>query len=73
MPEPVIVVVLHRRIREMLELLARMPAAKSLGEAGKAMGITSPYRAQKLAEQAAAGGPPSWSRRWTGSWSSRRS
>ncbi len=53
MPEPVIVVVLHRRIREMLELLARMPTAKTLGEAGKAMGITSPYRAQKLAEQAA--------------------
>jgi len=52
MPEPVIVVVLHRRVREMLELLDRMPGAKNLGEAGKAMGITSPFRAQKLAEQA---------------------
>ena len=44
MPEPVIVVVLHRRIRELLELLDRMPAAKSLGEAGLAMGINSAFR-----------------------------
>ena len=54
--EPVIVVVLHRRIRELLELLDRLPRAKNLGEAGRAMGINSAFRAQRLAEQG---------RRWT--------
>ena len=56
MPEPVIVVVLHRRIRELLELLDRMPGAKSLGAAAMAMGIKSEFRASRLASQA---------RRWT--------
>ena len=52
MPEPVIVVVLHRRIRELLELLDRMPGAKSLAAAALAMGIKSEFRARRLAEQA---------------------
>jgi len=52
MPEPVIVVVLHRRIRELLELQDRMPSAKSLGAAALAMGIKSEFRARRLAEQA---------------------
>jgi DNA polymerase III delta subunit len=52
MAEPVVVVVLHRRIRELLELLDRMPGAKSLGAAALAMGIKSEFRARRLAEQA---------------------
>lgn len=52
MPEPVVVVVLHRRIRELLELLDRMPGAKSLAAAALAMGIKNEYRARRLAEQA---------------------
>jgi DNA polymerase-3 subunit delta len=52
MPEPVIVVVLHRRIRELLELLDRMPGAKNLAAAAMAMGIKSEFRARRLAEQA---------------------
>ncbi|HEX3427893.1 MAG TPA: DNA polymerase III subunit delta [Candidatus Limnocylindrales bacterium] len=52
MPEPVIVVVLHRRIRELLELLDRMPRAKNLAEVGRAMKINSSYRMERLATQA---------------------
>jgi DNA polymerase III delta subunit len=52
MAEPVVVVVLHRRIRELLELLDRMPGAKSLAAAALAMGIKSEFRARRLAEQA---------------------
>jgi DNA polymerase III delta subunit len=52
MPEPVIVVVLHRRIRELLELIDRMPIAKSLAEVGRAMKINSSYRMERLATQA---------------------
>jgi DNA polymerase III delta subunit len=52
MPEPVIVVVLHRRIRELLELIDRMPAAKSLAEVGRAMKINSSFRMERLATQA---------------------
>jgi DNA polymerase III delta subunit len=52
MPEPVIVVVLHRRIRELLELLDRMPSAKNLAEVGRAMKINSSYRMERLATQA---------------------
>ncbi len=52
MPEPVVVVVLHRRIRELLELLDRMPGAKSLAAAALAMGIKNEFRARRLAEQA---------------------
>jgi DNA polymerase III delta subunit len=56
MPEPVIVVVLHRRIRELLELRDRMTSSRNLAEAARAMGIRSEYRASRLADQ---------SRRWT--------
>jgi DNA polymerase III delta subunit len=52
MPEPVVVVVLHRRIRELLELQDRMPGAKNLAAAALAMGIKSDFRARRLAEQA---------------------
>jgi DNA polymerase III delta subunit len=52
MPEPVIVVVLHRRIRELLELADRLTSAKSLAAAAMAMGIKSEYRASRLATQA---------------------
>lgn len=52
LPELVVVVVLHRRIRELLELLDRMPGAKSLAAAGLPMGIKSDFRARRLAEQA---------------------
>ena len=52
MPEPVIVVVLHRRIRELLELQDRLPGAKSFAAAALAMGIKSEFRARRLAEQA---------------------
>ncbi len=51
MPEPVIVVVLHRRIRELLELQDRLPGAKNLGAAALAMGIKSEFRASRLAAQ----------------------
>jgi DNA polymerase III delta subunit len=52
MPEPVIVVVLHRRIRELLELIDRMSTSRSLAEAGRAMKINSSYRMERLATQA---------------------
>lgn len=52
LPEPVVVVVLHRRIRELLEVLDRMPASKSLAEVGRAMKIGSSYRMERLATQA---------------------
>ncbi len=52
MPEPVVVVVLHRRIRELLEVLDRMPVSKTLAEVGRAMKINSSYRMERLAGQA---------------------
>ncbi|HEX5824057.1 MAG TPA: DNA polymerase III subunit delta [Candidatus Limnocylindrales bacterium] len=52
MPEQVIVVVLHRRVRELLELLDRMPSSRSLAEVGRAMKINSLYRMERLATQA---------------------
>ncbi len=52
MPEPVVVVVLHRRIRELLELSDRLTTAKSLASAALAMGIKSDFRAKHLAAQA---------------------
>jgi DNA polymerase-3 subunit delta len=56
-PEPVMLAVLHRRIRELLELGDRLAAGERLSAAGKAMGINSEYRAERLREQAKA---------WTG-------
>jgi DNA polymerase III delta subunit len=52
MPEPVIVVVLHRRMRELLELSDRLATAKSLASAAMATGIKSDFRASRLAAQA---------------------
>jgi DNA polymerase III delta subunit len=51
MPEPVVVVVLHRRIRELLELSDRLTSAKSLAAAAMAMGSRSEFRASRLAAQ----------------------
>lgn len=51
-PEPVLVVVLHRRIRELLELGDRLAGGAKLATAGRAMGINSEYRAQMIAGQA---------------------
>jgi DNA polymerase III delta subunit len=51
-PEPVLLAVLHRRIRELLELGDRIAAGERLAAAAKSMGIASDYRAQMLATQA---------------------
>jgi DNA polymerase III delta subunit len=53
-PEPVLLAVLHRRIRELLELGDRLAAGERLPAAAKQMGIASEYRAQTLATQARA-------------------
>jgi DNA polymerase III delta subunit len=53
-PEPVVLAVLHRRVRELLELGDRVAAGERLPAAAKAMGIASEYRAQTLAAQAKA-------------------
>lgn len=53
-PEPVLLAVLHRRVRELLELGDRLAAGERLPAAAKAMGIASDYRAQTLATQARA-------------------
>jgi DNA polymerase-3 subunit delta len=53
-PEPVLLAVLHRRIRELLELGDRLAAGERLPAAAKAMGIASDFRAQTLAAQAKA-------------------
>lgn len=51
-PEPVLTTVLHRRIRELLEMNDRLATGERLPAAAKAMGIASEYRAQTLAAQA---------------------
>lgn len=51
-PEPVLLAVLHRRVRELLELGDRVARGERLAAAAKAMGIASEYRAQTLAAQA---------------------
>ena len=53
-PEPVLLAVLHRRVRELLEIGDRLAAGERLPAAAKAMGIASEYRAQTLATQARA-------------------
>jgi DNA polymerase III delta subunit len=55
-PEPVLLAVLHRRVRELLELGDRLAGGERLATAARAMGIASEYRAQTLATQA---------KRWT--------
>jgi len=51
-PELVIVAVLHRRIRELIEVLDRARTARNAVEIGKPMGITSAYRVERLVAQA---------------------
>jgi competence protein ComEC len=51
-PEPVLLAVLHKRIVELLELGDRVRSGANLPDAGRAMGIASPYRAEMLARQA---------------------
>jgi DNA polymerase III delta subunit len=53
-PEPILLAVLHRRVRELLELGDRLAAGERLPTAARAMGIVSDYRAQTLATQARA-------------------
>lgn len=51
-PEPILTTVLHRRIRELLEMNDRLASGERLSAAAKAMGITSEFRAQTIAGQA---------------------
>ncbi|MGZ8437321.1 MAG: DNA polymerase III subunit delta [Candidatus Limnocylindrales bacterium] len=53
-PEPILLAVLHRRVRELVELGDRLAAGERLAVAARAMGIVSDYRAQTLAAQAKA-------------------
>ncbi len=55
-PEPVLLAVLHRRVRELLELGDRLASGERLPAAAKAIGINNEFRARTLADQA---------RRWT--------
>jgi DNA polymerase III delta subunit len=53
-PEPVLLAVLHRRIRELIETGDRLGAGERLAAVGKAMGIGSEFRMQNLRDQAKA-------------------
>ena len=55
-PEPVLLAVLHRRVRELIETGDRLASGERLAAAGKAMGVASEFRMEKLREQA---------KRWT--------
>ncbi len=55
-PEPVILAVLHRRIRELIETSDRLGSGERLSAIGKAMGVNSEFRMEKLRDQA---------KRWT--------
>jgi DNA polymerase III delta subunit len=55
-PEPVILAVLHRRVRELIETGDRLAAGERLSAVGKAMGVASEFRMERLREQA---------KRWT--------
>src|SRR3954465_2436750 len=57
MVEPVVVVVLHRRVRELLELSDRLATAKSRAARAPGVGIRGGFRGSRLATQA---------RRWRG-------
>lgn len=50
-PEPVVVAILHRRLRELIELADRLEAGEPLPAVARAMKL-KPYRAERLAEQA---------------------
>ncbi len=51
-PEPVLLAVLHRRVRELLETRDRLDAGERLPAIGKAMGINTEFRMDKLRDQA---------------------
>ena len=51
-PEPVLLAVLHRRVRELLEIGDRLANGERLPSAARAVGITSDFRADLLARQA---------------------
>jgi DNA polymerase III delta subunit len=51
-PEPVILAVLHRRIRELLEIADRVDAGEALPAIARSMKIASEYRMRMLAGQA---------------------
>lgn len=55
-PEPVLLAVLHRRVRELIETGDRLAAGERLPAVGRAMGINSEYRMERLRDQA---------KRWT--------
>ena len=57
-PEPVILNVLHRRIRELLEVADRVDAGETLPAIGRAMKIGSEFRMRNLAGQARAWNVP---------------
>jgi len=51
-PEPVLLAVLHRRVRELIETGDRLSAGERLPAIGKAMGVNSQFRMEKLRDQA---------------------
>jgi len=51
-PEPVLLAVLHRRVRELIETSDRLSDGERLPEIGKAMGVNSQFRMEKLRDQA---------------------
>jgi DNA polymerase III delta subunit len=55
-PEPVLLAVLHRRVRELIETGDRLAAGERLPAIGRAMGIGSEFRMERLRDQ---------SKRWT--------
>ena len=50
--EPVLLAVLHRRVRELIETGDRLAAGERLPVIGRAMGIVSEFRMEKLRDQA---------------------
>jgi DNA polymerase III delta subunit len=50
-PEPVMVAILHRRLRELIEMADRLGAGETLPSIARAMKL-KPYRAERLADQA---------------------
>ena len=51
-PEPVLLAVLHRRIRELIETGDRLGNGERLPAIGKAIGVNSQFRMEKLRDQA---------------------
>jgi DNA polymerase III delta subunit len=51
-PEPVLLAVLHRRVRELIETADGLSQGERLSAIGKAMGVASEYRMERLRDQA---------------------